>query len=69
VLILVSRQVVPEAMTVLHYQNERREGIPSDHGNIVKYADPKDRNYQKVMKELKRMGAYQRPSDATPEGT
>jgi hypothetical protein len=56
-------------MTVLHYQNERREGIPADHENIAKHAGPKDRNYQKMMKELKRMGAYQKLSEATPEGT
>jgi hypothetical protein len=43
-------------MTIIRYQNERREGIPADHENMVKYSNEKDRNYVKVMKELKRMG-------------
>jgi hypothetical protein len=34
------------------------EAIPADYENMVKYTDPQDRNYQNVMEELKRMGAY-----------
>jgi len=44
-------------MTILHYQNEHCEGIPADHTKMAKYNDERDRNYVKVIKELRRMGA------------
>lgn len=43
-------------MTVLHYFNERREGLAANHESLVKFSGEDDPHYRKVMKELWRMG-------------
>ena len=55
-------------MTVLHYIHEQRAGISADHTNMVKYADHQDKNFQRVMKEMRRMGILQRNDGNVAQG-
>ncbi|KAI9150045.1 SERAC1 protein [Paramyrothecium foliicola] len=50
-------EVVPQAMTKLHYLNEREEGIAKEHTKMAKFPHAQDDTYQSVAQRLKDMGA------------
>jgi hypothetical protein len=56
-------------MTRLSYVGEHREGISADHMNMVKFATAQDRNYQKMMKQLRRLEKGENPEGETSEST
>ncbi|TID01835.1 Protein SERAC1 [Colletotrichum higginsianum] len=52
----VGEEVVPRAMTSLHYLNEREEGIAKEHTKMAKFSDAQDDMYQSIRQRLADMG-------------
>ncbi|CAM1508100.1 Fc.00g049480.m01.CDS01 [Cosmosporella sp. VM-42] len=49
-------EVVPRSMALLHYLNEREEGIPKPHTSMAKFSGIEDGTYQSVRQRLLDMG-------------